>query len=60
MHLKKQPESKHYPPSLLSAIEAVYGCQLSNSGDPVSHRAPASVNGQPSAARFPTSTPSAQ
>ena len=33
MSLNKLCQSKHYSPSLLSAVEAVYGCRLSSSGD---------------------------
>ena len=33
MSLNKLCQSKYYSPSLLSAVEAVYGCRLSNSGD---------------------------
>lgn len=34
MVLEKHAQPKHYPPSLLSAVEALYGCRLSQSGDP--------------------------
>ena len=35
MPLNEQSQPRNYPPSLLSAVEAIYGCQLSNSGDRV-------------------------